>query len=40
MVKNLPPSAGDKGLFDHWAGRIENAEEQLSLGTTATEPEP
>ena len=26
--------------FDHWAGRIENAEEQLSLGTTATEPEP
>ena len=23
--------------FDHWAGRIQNAEEQLSLGTTATE---
>ena len=36
VARSLPASAEDG--FDHWVGKIPHAREQLSPGTTATEP--
>ena len=37
MVKNLPANAG-RHRFDPWSSKISHAVEELSLGTTTTEP--
>ena len=37
VVKNPPSSAGERG-FDPWSRKIPHAMEQLSPGTTTTEP--
>ena len=38
VIKNPPANEGDTGSIDPWSRKIPHDAEQLSLGTTATEP--